>query len=527
MTATPIAVQYKPSVFRILSGPAAPALVAALAALLVYACTLRGTYIYDDIAVIQKDGRMDSVSKWKLFWTKQYTNAPDKLYRPLTSTTFAIQRALTGERAWPFHLVNWLLHAAVAAAVAEFGRRLAGLRTAWFAGVLFAVHPVHVEVVAGLVGRAEILCALGMLLALCAFLGKPLSPGRIVFIAVCCAVAMLSKEQGMLSPVLVFALVPLHRSRPELAAPPSRKTGLWLTVTLVYMLAAYLFLRERLIGFGWDRRFIEWVMNPMIRSHGMDRALMPLVLAGRYLILLVAPHRQSFDYGGHVIGWTVSVRDPYLYLGIFAVLLWIGLAVLSLRRRNWAVLFCLLAFALTYGMIGNIVALIGTIFAERLMYDPSIFFILLVAIGLARLPLSLASPLVVVLTIAGGLSAFAYARLWNDPIALYSQCVRNRPGSERAYDMLNWQYVGRGDWWASRRISHEALAALPDTNRPYEMCIEADLHTGGSLADAWRLYGQGMSHTEGFDRLYFVEFGGDIKKIAASTQPSASTQPAR
>lgn len=514
MTASQIALETKPSVFRVLCGPAAPAIVAALVALLVYACTLHGTFVYDDVAVAQKDPRLDSPSKWGQFWTKPYMQAPDKLYRPLDSMSFAIQRALTGDRAWPMHLVNWLLNAAVAAAVAEFGRRLAGLRTAWFAGVLFAVHPVHVEVAAELVGRAELLCALATLLGLCVFLGKPLSPGRIAFIGCCCAVAALSKEQGMLFPALVLALVPLWRSRPELASTRYPKSGLWLTVTLVYLLAAYLFLRERLIGFGWDRRFLEWVMNPMIRSQGADRLLMPLVLAGRYLVLLVAPHRQSFDYGAYVIGWKVNPHDPYLYLGIFAVLLWTGLFIACLWRRKWAAVFCLLGFALTYGMIGNIVALIGTIFAERLMYDPSIFFILLVAVGLARLPVLLTTPLVIGLTIAGGLSSFAYARLWNDPVALFTRCAENQPGSERAYDMLNFLYVQRGDWQDAKRVAHEALARIPDTNRPYEMCILADLETGGTEADAMRIFNQGMSHCQGFDRLYLVQFGGDIHKMA-------------
>ncbi|HEY2587746.1 MAG TPA: hypothetical protein VGI81_18510 [Tepidisphaeraceae bacterium] len=508
---------------------AAPALAAALFALIVYACTLRGTFIYDDVWVAQTDPRVAHPSLWGQYWTKPYMGlAPDKLYRPLNSLSFAVQRVWTGERAWPFHLVNWLLHAAVAAAVAELGRRLAGVRVAWVAGLLFAAHPVHVEAVAGLVGRAELLCALATLLGLCAFLGKPLSARRIVSIALCCAVAMFSKEQGMLFAPLILALVPLRRSRPELAAAPVRQAGLWLTVTLCYMLAGYLLLRESLIGFGWDRRLLMWVMNPMIRSHGIDRILMPVVLAGRYTVLLVAPHRQSIDYGAHAIGWTVSASDPYLYLGFFAILLWFALLVLSVRYRNWAALFCLLGFALTYGMTGNIVALIGTIFAERLMYAPSIFFIVLVAMGLARLPRQVATPVLVALTLTAGVAAFDDARLWNAPEALFAQCVRNQPGSERAYDLLYDFYSTRGNWQRARQVAHESLGAIPDSDRSYEMCIWADLQTGGSVADAWRLYNRGLTLCTEFDRLYLVEFSSRIPPLkAAATQPARpSTGPA-
>lgn len=505
----------------------APALLAAATALLVYACNLRGTFVYDDILVTRDDPRLAQVSKWGQFWTKAYMVAPDKLYRPLTSMTYAVQHLWTGNRAWPLHLVNWLLHAAVAAAVAEFGRRLAGLRTAWAAGLLFAVHPVHVEAVAGIVGRAELLCALATLLGLCAFIGKPLSGRRIAFIAACCAVAVLSKEQGILFPALILALVPLRASRPELTSLRPPKYGLWLIVVLCYMMAGYLLVRESMIGLTWDREFLEWVMNPMVRSHGIDRALMPVVLAGRYLVLLVAPRRQTVDYGAYAIGWTVDARDPYLYLGFFAVLVWIILLIVSIRYRHWAALFCLLAFALTYGMTGNIVALIGTIFAERLMYAPSIYFLLLLGMALAhvRVP-AVASLIVAGLAVAGGLAAFQYARLWNNPEALFAQCKRNHPGSERVYNLLFATYAERGDWCDARQVAHESVDAVPDSDVPYEMCIQSDLMTGGSVADAWCMYNRGMGHCRGFDRLYLLQYGRTISEWKGTHPAFPTTRPA-
>ena len=147
-----------------------------------YAVTLHGTYIFDDRAIILRDPRIADLTLWYEFWTQQYfPDAPDNLYRPLVSMSYAIQWGLHGDQAWAFHLVNWLLGAATAAAVAEFARRLvvgalagasarglgnpdeASRRGVWaglVAGLLFAAHPVHVEVVAGIVGRAELLCGL-------------------------------------------------------------------------------------------------------------------------------------------------------------------------------------------------------------------------------------------------------------------------------------------------------------------------------------------------------------------------------
>lgn len=505
-----------------------PALAAALAALLVYACTLRGTYIYDDIAVVRDDPRLTNPHRWHQFWTWPYMPSPDKLYRPLVSLSFAVQRVWTGERAWPLHMVNWLLHAAVAAGVAELGRRLAGLRTAWAAGLLFAVHPVHVEPVATLVGRTELLCALATVVGLCTFLGggERLSGGRILAIGLCCVVALLSKEPGMLFPALVLALVPLRRARPPALGTPgtphrASKGGLWLTVVLCYTLAGYVLARELTLGFGWDRVFLEWVMNPMVRSHGADRALLPLVLAGRYLVLLVAPHRQSIDYGGYAIGWRADPHDPYLYLGALAVVMWATLLIATLRRRNWAAVFCLIGFAMTYAMIGNIVALIGTIFADRLMYLPSVFFLLLVGMGLSRLPRATAGWVLAALVVTGGWRAYDYARLWSTPTELFTQCVKNQPKSERGYRMLGTEYKKANDWFRAREVARAGMAAVPDGDGPYELCMEADVHLR-DRDDALRTYDRAMGLCTGIERLYLVQYGGEYlaELNRGATQPS-------
>ena len=188
--------------------PAAiPAVVSACLALLLVAVSLGGSYIWDDMFIARDDPRLASPSQWKQLWTKDYFNGGiDNLYRPLTSTTFAVEKWLHGDRAWVFHLVNWLLHAAVAAAVAELARRCAGQRAAFFAGCLFAVHPIHVEVVSGIVGRSELLCTLAIFLALILMWRRPLTGLRAVAIFACEVVAVLSKEQAFFCPSCCWCL---------------------------------------------------------------------------------------------------------------------------------------------------------------------------------------------------------------------------------------------------------------------------------------------------------------------------------
>src|SRR5262249_54509832 len=79
-----------------------PAMAAALLALIIYALTLGGTYVYDDRYIILSDPRIQDGSLWRQYWTKDYFNGgADNLYRPLVSMSYAIQAKLhgTGETA--------------------------------------------------------------------------------------------------------------------------------------------------------------------------------------------------------------------------------------------------------------------------------------------------------------------------------------------------------------------------------------------------------------------------------------------
>ncbi len=464
--------------FRILSSvfsrDTMPAVASAALALALYAVTLAGTYVYDDLYIVQRDPRISDVKLWPQFWTKDYFNGgADNLYRPLVSMTYALQAKLIGNaerQAWTYHLINWLLHAAVCAAVAELARRMTNdSGVALIAGVLFAAHPVHVEAVANIVGRAELMCALGTLCALILFI-PPLTIARSFAIWGCFVLALLSKEQGMLLPLLLLAAVPLRRHVPvaatadDLPAQPSldyfnpsrhqrdRAPAMTLILLLLWTLAAYIFFRERILKFWWDRSFLDYTINPLVRSHGLlDRALMPYVLLGRYVALLVAPIHLSIDWGGNLIGAHVRFSDPYLYLGLIVGNAWAVACVLAIVKKRRTIAFCLFAAAAMLGMVLNAVTIIGTIFAERLLYIPSAFLLIVAAILLSRLPRGvLVSAMIVTLMT---LRTVTYAWEWNDRLRLYAYETSIFPQSNRLQILLGEELDRRGR-------SAEALAVL-------------------------------------------------------------------
>jgi hypothetical protein len=431
-----------------------PALLAGIFGLVAFAISLGGTYVYDDFMIFFTDDRMSDPSKWVLYWTDSYNRGVDNLYRPLVSMSFAIQWYLHGDRAWAFHLVNIALHGLVSALVAELVRRLAGFMPGLIAGVLFAVHPIHVEAVANIVGRSELMCALGMLGAMVLLMSaKPLTITRALSIVGCFIVALLSKEQGMLTPLLLAVLYLCTRaSRPTTAltsdsaadgAPildysrgssdPVRRAALILVFLLCATLAAYIVWRESILKFWWERSFLDHTIQPMIRSEHLDRTFMPVVLFGRYLQLLIAPLELSPDYGGEVIGFRVNFFDPYLFVGIAGAIVYLGTLVFALIFRKRTLAFLLIGFGVTYGVVGNIVTLIGTNFAERLMYLPSVFFVGIVAMVLARLPVRASIIVLILLTGASLLRTVTYAHRWNDRLNFYITSLNEQPKSMRLH----------------------------------------------------------------------------------------------
>src|SRR2546428_3103030 len=146
----------------------------AVAACAVVVClgALGNRFAMDDLYVIVFNPLVHSASGiWRAFgapyWPPDYGG---KMYRPLVVATFGLDRLADGS-AW-FHAVNVLCHGAAAVVAAALARRWAGARGALVAGVVFAVHPVHVEAVANVVGRAEPLAQLLTMPAVSSALGR-------------------------------------------------------------------------------------------------------------------------------------------------------------------------------------------------------------------------------------------------------------------------------------------------------------------------------------------------------------------
>jgi 4-amino-4-deoxy-L-arabinose transferase and related glycosyltransferases of PMT family len=127
-------------------------------------------------------------------------------YRPLVNFSFLIEYQLFGLNSFFYNLDNLLLHMASALLVFALVFLLTGqVQSGFWAGLLFAVHPIQWEAVCNIPGRAILLSAFFSLSAFIFFLlslrkhwyALPLS-------LVCFALALLSKESAGVLPGVVF-----------------------------------------------------------------------------------------------------------------------------------------------------------------------------------------------------------------------------------------------------------------------------------------------------------------------------------
>uniref|UniRef100_A0A8C4V8E1 dolichyl-phosphate-mannose--protein mannosyltransferase n=1 Tax=Falco tinnunculus TaxID=100819 RepID=A0A8C4V8E1_FALTI len=201
-------------------------MVVALISFLCFANSYDGDFVFDDSEAIinNKDLRAETPlgDLWHHdFWgSKLSSNTSHKSYRPLTVLTFRINYLFAGGF-YPvgFHVINIILHCTISVLMVDvFSILLGGLqfsnkgrrlnlapKTSLLAALLFAVHPVHTECVAGIVGRADLLCALFFLLSFLGYCkafrenkeGHHFSIFWVLVSVILGAIAMLCKEQGI------------------------------------------------------------------------------------------------------------------------------------------------------------------------------------------------------------------------------------------------------------------------------------------------------------------------------------------
>lgn len=451
------------------------ALAVALLALAASATSLRNGFTYDDRWIILENGR---VHEWRALWRYfEESYWPMKngagLYRPLVIMAYTAQWLLGGGSPLVFHLVNVLLATACAVAVFWTLGFLVPTRVAWLAAALFAVHPVHVEAVANVVGQAELWAALILLSAVGLYLRDrregPLRRQTGAAIVALFLGGIFTKEHVIVLPALLLAAeLLLYRDAPVLQRVRRLRLLLW---PLVAIAAAFVALRVHVLGaVGGD------VPHPSLLHKDMiERALIMLNVVPEYGRLMLAPVRLYADYSPRQLDVFATVHPSHL-AGILLLLSTAALFVLSVRRAP-VVAFGIAWFALAVAPVSNVLLATGILLAERTLYLPSVGAMLVVAVGLDALRARLRatrSPLrpLVPIAVVGAL-AFGVARsssrnaFWHDTDSAFELMVEESPLNFKAHYALGGQYFQRNRFREGELQWRMAIALMPNYHAPY------------------------------------------------------------
>ncbi|MBM4084610.1 MAG: tetratricopeptide repeat protein, partial [Planctomycetes bacterium] len=303
------------------------------------------------------------------FWNEDHL-AHGESYRPLEQVAFALGHALWRNSPIGYHALNGALYlAAVSLAYAVLARILAGRRAAFFAALLFAVHPVHSEAVNWLKNVVELLCFIWLSLSFLTWLKFAEATRRrwLAISVVSFMLALLCKEGAIVLPALLAASVLALRPR------PAWRRGLWATAPHWALALVYLVFTRLTLKPGPP--------DPLEESLTAFSPALPSFTLWTYEKLLLLPINLCVDRGFAVPQAALGLT--LLSVGVLVALTWLAFSDRQAMRP--VALFGLCWFLLALAPYVNLIPIRVRPLAEQRLFTASLGFCLLLALALHAL----------------------------------------------------------------------------------------------------------------------------------------------
>lgn len=395
-----------------------------------FANSCSGDFVFDDTeailnnADIKSDASLEKLFRHDFWGTKLDSNSSHKSYRPLTVLTFRWNYSFAnGLHPWSFHVVNVILHGVVCVLFLKvFSCLLAGNtvsclkqfpapKSSFLCALIYSVHPVHTENVAGIVGRADLLCALLVGMSLLCYVQACLSGEEddagiptdfslpwLLLSTLLIALAMLCKEQGITAigissaydiiVVCQINLFPFHKKK-IIQANQNAKNSWWKSLILrqlILLICGLLLLGIRWRLMGSKAPTFQHADNPhSFISNFFLRLVNYSYIYALNFWLLLNPWWLCFDWSMGCVPTIESFVDPRVCV---AMLFWTGLFIMILVSITYPVgqykRILSMAFAILvvpFLPASNLFFRVGFVIAERILYLPSAGFCMLVVTG--------------------------------------------------------------------------------------------------------------------------------------------------
>ena len=430
------------------------AIVAAVAIAL-YAGSFNHDFAYDDIAVVQEnryvqkgfDGISDILRTQYFEGYDPNTNA--RAYRPVSLISYAIEQEYFGLDPKVHHVTNVLLYGltaiflllALLRLLRQFHWSLAFMTT-----LLFVVHPVHVDVIANIKSRDELMGFLNFSIALLFLLKDMDEPAwwKKALSYVFFFFALASKEILLTTMACIPLLLYFFRDL---------SWGSIIRKSLPYagIFVVFLLIRSSVIsGAAENVSTMSYLDNPILAARSYNERFGTNVMA-----MGMFPYKLSCDYSYNSIPVT-GIGNPVV---IAYLLAYIGLIVVAVKgfKQKSVFSFCILWFFITISIVSSIFIMSSNAYADRFLYTPSLGACLAIAYAIYLLAgmnressgatwsskRILALGILALLVVAASVKTISYVPAWKNDMALFEYNLKVNPNNARMHKNYGGEMIRR------------------------------------------------------------------------------------
>jgi tetratricopeptide (TPR) repeat protein len=369
-------------------------------------------------------------------------------YHPLTMLSLALNYRLSGLDPASYHWLNLLIHLANTALVFLFVRRLSGDRfwTTVVTSVFFGIHPTHVESVAWISERKDVLYAFFYLIALIVYL-RYLDTRRapwLILTLLAFVLSLASKPAAVVLPLTLLA-IDYFRRRPWSASVVLEKAPFFAISVAAGILTLH---AQRLAGATAAAQLFSPFKKVLFASYA----------TAMYVVKLLVPVHLSAIYPHPPT--SLKTLGPKFYVALAAVAILLP-TVVYLCRRVRVVLFGLAFFFINIFLVLQLFTIGGSIMADRYTYLPYIGLFFALAWWLDEPPGAIGARLPVKPLIAGVLlllfpfsliQSWRRCDVWQNTETFWNDTIQKYPGQ------IVDAYNNRGYYYHSVNRINEALA---------------------------------------------------------------------
>lgn len=412
--------------------------------ILVYANSIKGVFVCDDIPTIVKNPQASQ-------FLRMYTE-PQQLCN-------GVAFSISGLNPWSYHLISVVLHCINTLLVFSFLRLFFQAEASLIAACLFAVHPIHTEAVSWISGRPYLFLSL-YFLSIYFLYQKGMNlitagrkSGLVWYIM---ALAIFSYGANFsISSAAFMVFLPFILILSDILFSIWRRKWKWWIPFLVILIIQLILAKDSIIYHR--NEFMTGGIKDWIIERNPARFFVFSVCA--HLWLLIWPQHITISHGPEIIHPSLITFYP---LCLFVIFIGLILALRKDKRVFFALSVFILMLAPTYSPVS-----LGCIIAERFLYFPSILFFMILAylyekyLPVQARPRRYAIALLISLIALYGIRTVVRNKDYYTEEAFWRKAIEVSPGNSGAHNSLGLVYIDKRNLNGALKEFQEAIRFDP------------------------------------------------------------------